>query len=279
MNRNWSNREVAAIVADYFDMLSKELRHIPYNKTEHRKRLGQQLNGRSDGSIEFKHQNISAILIQFGRPYISGYLPRSNYQKSLESAVLDYLELNDRLEKEFDLFTEANDPVDRTIDFNAWTEPVPQWMHVNEPKIEYNTRKLSKINYIEKEQANRSLGENGEKLVLEYERWRLIHSDKEALADKVEWIAKDQGDGAGFDILSKNIDGSDRYIEVKTTKLGKYTPIFLTKNELYFSREKESDFYLYRVFEFTKSAKLFFANGALDNICNLEPTNYMGRFK
>ena len=63
MTDSWSKIEVALIVADYFDMLIKELNQIPYKKSEHRKQISPLLRDRSEGSIEFKHQNISAILI------------------------------------------------------------------------------------------------------------------------------------------------------------------------------------------------------------------------
>ena len=91
MSDSWSHNEVEIIIADYFDMLMKELSGIPLNKTEHRKRLLHHLNNRSEGSIEFKHQNISAILIRHGQPYIRGYLPRYNYQRVLEEKVIAYL--------------------------------------------------------------------------------------------------------------------------------------------------------------------------------------------
>ena len=55
---DWQPDELDAIIADYFDMLSADLAGIPYVKTRHREGLVAQL-GRSDGSIEFKHQNIS----------------------------------------------------------------------------------------------------------------------------------------------------------------------------------------------------------------------------
>lgn len=69
MSQSWSIEEVSLIVNDYFDMLIKELSWQVYNKTEHRKNLSKILN-RSNGSIEFKHQNISAVLIELGYPYI-----------------------------------------------------------------------------------------------------------------------------------------------------------------------------------------------------------------
>lgn len=80
-NSNWTRREVEAIADDYLSMLASELAGTPYNKAAHRRALKQKLNGRSDQSIEFKHANISAALLEAGYPYIAGYKPRSNYQQ------------------------------------------------------------------------------------------------------------------------------------------------------------------------------------------------------
>ena len=78
---DWTKEEVSLIVTDYFEMLQLERNHKAYNKTEHRKALIPLLNDRSNGSVEFKHQNISAALINMGLPYIDGYKPRFRYQK------------------------------------------------------------------------------------------------------------------------------------------------------------------------------------------------------
>ena len=43
MAEGWSRSEVAATVADYFDMLDQELRGLDYNKSEHRRRLAGRL--------------------------------------------------------------------------------------------------------------------------------------------------------------------------------------------------------------------------------------------
>ena len=70
MNEDWTKSEVAMIVQDYFNMLQFELEGKKYNKTFHRQGLITLLNNRSEGSIEFKHQNISAVLINMGLPFI-----------------------------------------------------------------------------------------------------------------------------------------------------------------------------------------------------------------
>lgn len=57
---SWSDLEIAATVADYMRMLTLHLTGQHYNKSAHRRTLMEQLDGRSEGAIELKHQNISA---------------------------------------------------------------------------------------------------------------------------------------------------------------------------------------------------------------------------
>jgi hypothetical protein len=274
----WSNIEVELIVADYFRMLIDELAGKSINKTDHRRKIIPLLNNRSDGSIEFKHQNISAILIRFGQPYVAGYLPRFNYQKILEEKVIEYLTNNSRIETQFNQFIEKEIIAPNEVNFqNLIVEPPKLEKVLSEPYPFYQKSPI-KINYIEKEQHNRNLGLYGERLVLEYEKWNLIRLGKERLAEKVEWISKEIGDGAGFDILSKNLNGTDKYIEVKTTRLGKETPFFFTGNELDFSIRKTSDYHLFRLFNAENNSKLFTKNGALDKICHFIPVSYKGYF-
>jgi len=83
---DWSEDEVELIVEDYFSMLQLQLKDIPFNKSEHRRALVSKI-GRSEGSIEFKHRNISAILDLLGFEHLSGYLPAMNYQRLLSKVI------------------------------------------------------------------------------------------------------------------------------------------------------------------------------------------------
>src|SRR5262249_21423990 len=85
--KDWSEQEVRLLVADYFAMFQKELLGKRYSKAGHRKALAPKLAGRSKGSIEFKHQNVSAVLVGLGLPYIEGYKPRGNFQALLAAEV------------------------------------------------------------------------------------------------------------------------------------------------------------------------------------------------
>src|ERR1035438_10160876 len=87
---NWQDDELDAIVADYFAMLSSELSRRPYVKSRHSAALMAQI-GRSHRSVEFKHQNISAVLDELGMPWIPGYKPKSNYQNAIFGAIERYL--------------------------------------------------------------------------------------------------------------------------------------------------------------------------------------------
>ncbi len=75
-------------------MLELELLGQPYRKSDHRKELATKLQNRSSGSIEFKHQNVSGVLVEQGLPYIEGYKPRSNYQGILAKEVESFLDAN-----------------------------------------------------------------------------------------------------------------------------------------------------------------------------------------
>ncbi len=67
---------ISLIVTDYFKMLELELLGQPYRKSDHREEIATKLQNRSSGSIEFKHQNVSGVLVELGLPYIEGYKPR-----------------------------------------------------------------------------------------------------------------------------------------------------------------------------------------------------------
>src|SRR5689334_21168998 len=88
--KDWAEDELDAIVADYFDMLGAEVAGRPYVKSRHNAALMERI-GRSHASVEFKHQNISAVLEEMGLPWIVGYKPRKNYQQAIFGAIDRYL--------------------------------------------------------------------------------------------------------------------------------------------------------------------------------------------
>jgi hypothetical protein len=277
MVEDWTRQEVEIIVTEYFEMLAKEQAGISYSKTETRQRIIPLLKNRSNGSVEFKNRNISAVLARMGQPYIRGYLPAYNYQRVLlEDVVFTHLRQRPEIEDVFKRFAEVA-PTPHEPVFETMEETMPcKKLVLSEPELSY--RSPVKVNYIELEQANRVIGTTGESIALAYEKWRLIQAGKENLADKIEWVSQTQGDGLGFDILSRNINGTDRYIEVKSTKLTKEAPFYFSALEHDFSRRNRSNFFLYRLFNLRADPRLFIANGAYDDFCNASPTQFKGSF-
>ena len=89
------------------------------------------------------------------------------------------------------------------------------------------------------------LGDLGENLVLEYERKRLHDVGLIDLANKVKHVSAEEGDGAGYDILSFEENGEKKFIEVKTTRGSVRSDFYISANEVEFSKNHADNFYLY----------------------------------
>ena len=279
MAEDWSGDEAEAIVADYFAMLRLELLGQPFNKSEHRHRLVPLLNDRSNGSVEFKHQNISAVLIEKGLPYVEGYKPRGNYQSLLSESVDAFLE---RHPGYFEPLAEGvklnprNAPTisDVAID-RLFVQPPEQLTVPHEQAKPWLSRRGLKLDFTRRDAENRRLGKLGEQWVVEVERRRLREAGRDDLSAKVEWVAQTCGDGLGFDVLSYDaVVEQECMIEVKTTGLGKFFPFLVTTNEVRCSEDLADRFHLYRVFAFSSQPRLYALPGPLSQSCRLRPALY-----
>lgn len=277
-NHDWTRFEVEAIVADYLKMLSLELGGQSFSKAAHRKALQQKLNGRSDGSIEFKHCNISAVMIDLGFPNIRGYQPRFNYQSLLREVVEEQVNRQTALDSLALAAVEQPAVSPEMIDFSKVIADAPARRHVAKDAVSSKDYLAVKRDYIAREARNTALGMAGEEFVVRFEHWRLIQLGKTRLADRVEHVSQTKGDGLGYDVLSFDANGRERFIEVKTTAFGKETPFFVTQNELNFSKDSSDNFVLCRLFEFRQTPRLFALNGALDKHCMLDPVTYRASF-
>lgn len=278
MAGSWSRLEVEATVADYFSMLEAELREEPLNKTEHRRRLSPLLVDRSDGAIERKHQNISAILLKLGYPYVDGYKPLVNYQQLLFDVVEDRLAQARELTELVKLSVEKPQAPPTVEDILTALVDPPKPSNASAPTVrERPTVSRKAVDYLAIEARNAALGLAGEEFALNFERARLIYAERAALADQIEHTSVAVGDGPGYDIRSFETDGSERFIEVKTTGYGIYTPFYLSRNEVAVSADLDEKYHLYRPFHFRKQPQLFTIAGSLGRTCKLEATQYVGR--
>ena len=270
---DWTATENDLIVADYLEMLKLELAGYSFVKSRRNEALRQFVK-RSAGSIEFKHQNISAVLKLLGLPWIQGYKPLPNYQQSLTQAI-------DRAISPLGAIASIASPP--TI---SEMQEAPQLFFEQPPQREDTIhvesdealkRLFRKFDPVERDHRNRELGKNGEEFVFKAERSRLAGVNS-ILADKVRWVSRDDGDGAGFDILSFENDGRERLLEVKTTLGGQTTPFYISANEINLSAKRPDAFKLVRLFDFARIPRAFELRPPLDQFVSLKPNSFLASF-
>lgn len=272
--REWSDEENEATIAEYFDMLAMELRGQPFSKAEHNRAL-QHVTGRGRGSIEYKHQNISAVLMGLGETWIDGYKPAFNYQRALETAVVSWLEAHpDWLERapaySPSVTAEVKEP------HSLWVGPPPTLSNQPDPtELQHAMAVAARHDVAGRDERNRALARSGEALVVRHERQSLLQAGRRDLADRVRWVSDLDGDGAGYDIVSYQPDGRERLIEVKTTNGWERTPFHISANELAVSKERQSCWTLLRLWNFSREPKAFELYPPLEAHVALTPTSFL----
>jgi len=276
---DWNDREIILLVADYLEMLHMELTGIPFVKMNHTRRLMPLLLGRTKGSIEKKRMNVSAVLIEYRLPTIIGYKPYFNRQKgNFESIVLELFENHQGLSEVLQNWaSNLNKVVIGSVNYSKVLEKSLTTLEFGEKDTAPSFKPVRR-DYLAEEEQNAVVGEEGERFVRDYERWWLKQNGRDDLAKQVLWASKEIGDGIGYDIRSKSLDGTDRFIEVKTTTQGLYVPFYFSSNELTFSIQNQKMYSLYRVFALKKNPKIYVAHGALDHVCNYSVRSYQGWF-
>lgn len=264
----WTDEELDLIVADYFAMLADELVDRTYIKSLHRASLIQ-LIGRSNGSIEFKHQNISAVLEELGLPWIVGYKPARNFQNALFGAIERHLSGN-----RDDIYRQPPAKILHIAEPQSVFVPMPTQggePFVRPPSLERLARKFDPV---ERDFRNRALGKSGEEFVFNVECDRLMRAERSDLARKVRWVSVEDGDGVGYDIRSFEPTGAEKLIEVKTTNGAARTPFFLTRTEYEVAEERKNTWQLYRVHRFAQTPQIFTVRPPLVENLKLDPENW-----
>ena len=95
------------------------------------------------------------------------------------------------------------------------------------------------------------------------------------MAAKIEHTAKVRGDHEGYDVLSYEAHGAERFIEVKTTKYGSDTPFFVSRNEVNTSERLAKQYQVYRLFSFRKAPRLYTLAGAIGMTCRLSAASFI----
>lgn len=160
-----------------------------------------------------------------------------------------------------------------------WIGPPPT--HSNAPppdELEQMTAMARKYDVAERDARNRALGRAGEERLLAHECASLVAAGRTDLAERIRWVSHVDGDGAGYDILSFDTDGSDRLIEVKSTNGWERTPFHISRYELAVAEERRADWRLVRLWNFTREPKAFELRAPLEAHVSLMATSYQANF-
>jgi Domain of unknown function (DUF3883) len=278
MAGDWTDAQNDAIVADYFAMLEDDVAGRSYSKAGHNRAL-QVMTGRPRGSIEYKHQNISAVLKGLGEEWISGYKPAFNFQASLVDAVVRWLDYHPGWLVRVTQAANAVSGSSFEDIASLWIGPPPT--HSNAPppeELEQMTAIARKYDVGARDARNRALGRAGEERVIVHERATLLAAGRTDLAHQIRWVSDVDGDGAGYDIKSFEPDGRDRLIEVKTTNGWERTPFHITSNELAVAEANRDDWRLVRLWNFARDPRAFELRPPLGAHVSLMATSFQASF-
>jgi hypothetical protein len=264
---DWSLRDCENTADAYFDCLRKKLLGEKFNRQRIIDQVSAQI-GRSPGAVDYKFQNIDAILLEAQLPRL-GDAVAANAQKLLRYVVLDPLASR---------FAILLNPTPSRVDEQREDVfvPIP---HIDAGNFmrdrDVSSLSATKIDFTRREADNRQIGRSAEEWVFNLEQNRLREAGFVELAEKVKWVSNEDGDGCGYDISSFETDGKPLYIEVKGTNQGESSAFYLTETELAVSEYLGAAYRLYRVFNLSNRPKIYVISGPLSSALNLRPTTYI----
>ncbi len=207
-----------------------------------------------------------------GLPWIPGYIPKPNYQNAIFDAIDRYLSQHSNI-----LESPQISQPEVSESSEVFVDPPPPT--TGDQKLPERLQRLvRKFDPVERDKRNRSLGKAGEAFVLDVERHRLAEADRIDLSRKIRWISQEDGDGAGYDILSYDYSGSERLIEVKTTNGAARTPFFLSRNECDLANERPRAWCIYRVHLFARQPRIFTISPPIEDTVHLRPETWRASF-
>lgn len=270
MGTDWTTDQVAVVVTTYFQMIDCARQGQRIVKAEFYRQLASEV-GRSTKSIEWKLRNVSAVLEEIGIPWLPGLVPAHNYQDALVEAVGAQVELHPQL---------LIDPAASQPRFTGAGMPTlvapPAFSNSDRDRRPEALRRLvSRYDPAERDERNRSLGRAGERMVIEFERQRLLRAGRDDLAAKVRWVSDLDGDHLGYDIRSFEPDGEERLMEVKTTNGHARTRFWLSANQCEVAASNSDTYRVRRVYHFRNGVQMFDVKPPLDASLLMKADKYV----
>lgn len=162
------------------------------------------------------------------------------------------------------------------VDFSAVEVPVPKPTRKPDSSGIKAPATAKKIDHQKKAENDAAVGRAGERFALAYERWRL--RERPELQSKIQHVSETD-DSLGYDIHSFELDGRDRFVEVKATLGGISSRFFISANEVMCAHEKGENYVLLRVAGLAGKPTCCEIRPPLDEQLDLLPASYQATFK
>lgn len=169
-------------------------------------------------------------------------------------------------------------PIEETAEEVTMSITTPHETRTKQKAAKEKVRWKENIDYAEQQRISQKIGDRGEELVLMSE----IQKVKEwgLPAEMVEQVRRVslESDDYGFDILSFDKDGNERYLEVKSTKQSKKDFSFiLTRNEFEHAKAYGNNYSFVIVFDILNQPRIWYMGNPFlkePYKVNIQPTQY-----
>lgn len=265
---DWALEQCEKTAIAYFSCLKAKQSSKTFNRTATVRQVAEQIK-QPIGAVDSNFQNIDAILSRAGLPRLN-QVTAASAEGLLRLVVLDPLAIwwND-----LDMpGSVANNQ--RAVE-EVFIDVCRGGTSVNAVAPDSVELQAIRINFAGRDEHNRKIGRAGEEWVFKLQVDLLKAAGRSDLANQVRWISRDLGNGLGYHIESRDIDGKPLFIVVKTTKAGSQTPFYLTETELNVSKMHDSRYLLYRVFDLNDDPKIFVVPGPLSESLELTPIQWL----
>lgn len=139
-----------------------------------------------------------------------------------------------------------------------------------------------KIDFAGLNAKREEIGKLGEALVFSDQKRKVAQFDA-SMVKCIRHVAKNEGDGAGYDILSFDRDGRVLYIEVKSTEGDKETPFYMSSTEYAFYELHKVNYIVARVYNLkadTGEGEIeYIPGGSFERIFEKEASEYRVFYK
>lgn len=267
----WSDSEIERTLDAYFEMLRLELTGRSFVKVDFYRPVASDI-GRSPGAVEYKFSNVSAVLAEMGATFIEGYKPLVNVQSRLRDRVQERFAADAELRRlMIGLAERPAAPSGMVLG-----DPVAVPLDLVVPSTDSRRRRAGRfVDFNALESQNTQRGLAGERLVVARERRVLHHLGRPDLAERVRHVSVEDGDGLGFDVQSFDVNGAERFLEVKTTIRSERQPFYVSRNEVQLSVEEPERFTLVRVFHLERQPGFYELPGSLQASAELVPDSFI----